>query len=155
MSWSQKLIQLKPKKRGFHLITNELLSSIQSDISKYTIGLCHFFLQHTSASLTINENADSDVRIDMETIVNRIVPESEDYKHDAEGSDDMPGHTKSSLLGCEVTVPITNGKLNLGKWQGVYLGEHRNHGGTRQILVTIQGQLNPGAKTDESKNESE
>jgi secondary thiamine-phosphate synthase enzyme len=146
--WRQRLVQLSAKKRGFHLITNELLHSIQSDISDISIGLVHFFLQHTSASLTINENADPDVRADMEDIINCIVPEKNSYRHLDEGADDITAHMKSSLLSCSVTVPISNGRLRLGQWQGIYLGEHRNEGGKRSIVITVQGQ----SKSKESKD---
>jgi secondary thiamine-phosphate synthase enzyme len=126
---------LKAYQRGFHLITNEILSNINSLPEK---GLAHIFIKHTSAGLTINENADPSVRVDFEQYFNRYVPENEPYYiHTLEGSDDMPAHLKASLMGQSVSVPITNGKLNLGTWQGIYLGEFRNHGGNRDIVVTI------------------
>jgi secondary thiamine-phosphate synthase enzyme len=139
MSWVQKTIRLAPKKRGFHLITAEVMKEVP-ELSDFTVGLAHIFIQHTSASLSINENADPTVRTDMETIFNRIVPESSSYVHSDEGPDDMPGHAKAALLGCSVTVPITRGTLNLGTWQGLYLCEHRNSGGARTLVVTLQGQ---------------
>jgi secondary thiamine-phosphate synthase enzyme len=136
----QKTITVAAKKRGFHLITNEIVKAIgnQSGIHQ---GICHVFIKHTSASLTINENADSTVRRDFETYFNKAVPEGEpDFMHDTEGPDDMPAHIKSSLLGSSVTIPVTNGNLNLGIWQGIYLCEHRNQGGERELVVTIWGE---------------
>jgi len=137
----QKEITLKSKPRGFHLITNEILSQIP-ELKEIKAGLAHIFIQHTSASLTINENADPSVRSDMETYFNRAVPESDakHYEHTLEGTDDMTSHIKASILGSSVTVPITNGRLNLGTWQGIYLCEHRNYGGARNIVVTIMGE---------------
>ena len=133
----QKEIRLKPKSRGFHLITNEIISQVP-EIKEITAGIVHIFIKHTSASLTINENADPTVRLDMETYFNRIVPESASYfQHTLEGKDDMTSHIKSSILGNSVTVPVSNGDLNFGTWQGIYLCEHRNHGGSREIVVTI------------------
>ena len=133
----QKEIRLKPKSRGFHLITNEIISQVP-EIKEITAGIVHIFIKHTSASLTINENADPTVRSDMETYFNRIVPESASYfQHTLEGKDDMTSHIKSSILGNSVTVPVSNGDLNFGTWQGIYLCEHRNHGGSREIVVTI------------------
>ena len=138
--WSQKQITLNAKKRGFHLITSEIEDAV-TEISKYQVGLVHILLQHTSAALTLNENADPSVREDFERFFNRLAPENEHYyTHTYEGPDDMPAHLKSSLLGCELTLPITNGRLNLGTWQGVYLCEPRDRAGSRTILVTIQGE---------------
>ncbi|MCE2593440.1 secondary thiamine-phosphate synthase enzyme YjbQ [Motilimonas cestriensis] len=138
--WIQKEIVLSPKKRGFHLITDEVLQLLP-EISEVSIGLAHIFIQHTSAGLTINENTDSTVRQDFEQFFNRTVPEDEPYyKHIYEGSDDLPSHIKSSLLGHSVSVPVTNGHFNMGIWQGLYLCEHRNCGGARTLLVTLQGQ---------------
>lgn len=138
--WIQKEIRLQQKKRGFHLVTNEILNLIP-EIRKISVGLLHVFIQHTSASLTLNENADPDVRVDMESHFNKIAPENAPYYiHTTEGSDDMPAHIKASLLGSSVTIPITNGRLNLGTWQGIYLCEHRNYGGARNIVVTINGE---------------
>lgn len=136
----QKEITLKAKPRGFHLITNEILAQIP-EMKEIKAGLAHIFIQHTSASLTINENADPSVRSDMETYFNRAVPESDarHYEHTLEGTDDMTSHIKTSILGSSVTVPITNGRLNLGTWQGIYLCEHRNYGGARNIVVTLMG----------------
>ena len=137
----QKEITLKPRPRGFHLITGEILQQIP-ELKKIETGIAHIFIQHTSASLTINENADPSVRSDMETYFNRAVPESDMkyYDHTLEGTDDMTSHIKSSILGSSVTVPITDGEFNLGTWQGIYLCEHRNHGGARRIVVTIYGE---------------
>ena len=140
MSWFQKEIILNSKERGFHLITNEITSNIE-EISNYKIGILHIYIMHTSASLTINENADSSVRADMESHFNKYVPENAPYyKHTYEGSDDMPAHIKSSIIGNSITVPITNGTLNLGTWQGLYLCEHRNLCKKRRLTVTINGE---------------
>lgn len=138
--WFQKNIVLNERPRGFHLITQALIQELP-ELRQYKIGIAHFFIQHTSVSLTINENADPTVRSDFESFFNQSVKEDEDYYlHTYEGSDDMPAHIKSSLLGQSVTVPISQGELNLGIWQGIYLGEHRNHGGSRRIIVTLQGE---------------
>ncbi|CRL63281.1 secondary thiamine-phosphate synthase enzyme YjbQ [Proteus vulgaris] len=138
--WLQKNIVLNAKPRGFHLITQTLIQELP-ELRQYKIGIAHFFIQHTSASLTINENADPTVRSDFESFFNQSVKENEDYYlHTYEGSDDMPAHIKSSLLGQSVTIPISQGELNLGTWQGIYLGEHRERGGRRRIIVTLQGE---------------
>ena len=138
--WIQKNIVLNARPRGFHLITQALIQELP-ELRQYKIGIAHFFIQHTSASLTINENADPTVRSDFESFFNEKVKEGESYYlHTYEGSDDMPAHIKSSLLGQSVTIPITQGELNMGIWQGIYLGEHRNHGGRRTIVVTLQGE---------------
>ncbi|CAO3648952.1 unnamed protein product [Cunninghamella blakesleeana] len=139
MSWFQKEIRLKSQSRGCHLIHNEVISQVP-EIKNIKVGMANFFLQHTSASLMINENCDPDVRTDMEMGLNKIVPESFPYIHVDEGSDDMPSHLKSGLIGVSLNIPITNGKLNLGTWQGIYLCEHRNYGGSRKMVITIQGQ---------------
>ena len=137
--WIQKEISLNPRPRGFHLITNEILQNIQ-EIGDISIGTMEIFIKHTSASLTINEDADPTVRDDFESHFNQIVPENAPYyKHTIEGPDDMPAHLKSSILGSSVTIPITNGALNLGTWQGIYLCEHRNHGGSRNVVLTLTG----------------
>ncbi|NJB82209.1 secondary thiamine-phosphate synthase enzyme YjbQ [Wenyingzhuangia aestuarii] len=139
MNFFQKEIQLPARKRGYHLITDEVLQTIP-EIAKIKIGQLQVFIKHTSASLTINENADPTVRLDFETHINKMVPEDMPYyKHDYEGSDDMPAHIKASMLGSSITNPITNGKLNLGIWQGIYLGEHRNYGGARKVVITAFG----------------
>lgn len=138
--WIQKEITLRSRKRGFHLITDEILSNIP-EIHHIKIGLVHILLKHTSASLTLNENADPDVRTDMKNYFDELVPENKKYfEHTSEGADDMPAHIKSSLLGNSITIPITNGKLNIGMWQGVYLCEHRNFGASRKVCVTINGE---------------
>jgi secondary thiamine-phosphate synthase enzyme len=139
MNYIQKEIQLKPKKRGFHLITDEIISQF-SDLKNVKNGLLHVFIKHTSAGLTINENADSTVRGDFERHINEMVPENRDYyRHTLEGPDDMPAHIKASLFGASVQTPITDGKLNLGTWQGIYLCEHRNSGGARKLVLTAMG----------------
>ncbi|MAT56741.1 MAG: secondary thiamine-phosphate synthase enzyme YjbQ [Melioribacteraceae bacterium] len=138
--YHQKVITLKPRPRGFHIITQEILNEL-SEIKEVKSGLLNLFIQHTSASLTINENVSSDVRRDMERHFNQMVPENASYyEHTLEGSDDMPAHIKSSLLGPSLTIPVTNGKLNLGTWQGIYLCEHRDNGGPRRMVITIMGE---------------
>jgi secondary thiamine-phosphate synthase enzyme len=140
MSWYQKEISLKARPRGFHLITGEILESF-FEIKNIKTGILHVFIQHTSASLTINENADPAVRTDMESHFNVLVPEDAPYyEHTLEGPDDMTSHIKAAILGSSVSVPITNGRLNLGTWQGIYLCEHRNHGGRRKLVVTASGE---------------
>ncbi len=140
MKFFQKEISLNPQKRGFHLITSEILAQISTEIQSINIGQLQVFIKHTSASLTINENADPTVRIDFESYINTFVPENEPYyKHTYEGADDMPAHIKSSIFGASVTIPITNGKLNLGIWQGIYLCEHRDYGGNRSAVITAFG----------------
>ena len=135
----QKKIILKPVQRGIHLITSQIESNFL-EIKNIQKGTLHIFLQHTSASITINENADPTVRDDMQNYFNKVVPENEPYfKHTYEGSDYMPAHIKSSILGCELTIPITTGKINLGTWQGIYLCEHRNNGGGRALILTAIG----------------
>ncbi|XP_041017674.1 UPF0047 protein YjbQ-like [Juglans microcarpa x Juglans regia] len=139
--WAQKTITLPPQKRGCHLITPKIKKEIAQDLLEFKCGLAHLFLQHTSASLTINENYDSDVRDDTETFLNRIVPEgrSAPWRHTIEGPDDMPAHIKSSMFGCTLTVPITNGQLNMGTWQGIWLCEHRDNATPRKVVVTLNG----------------
>jgi secondary thiamine-phosphate synthase enzyme len=138
--WIQKELQLKAYPRGFHLVTAEVLSQLP-EMAKIRVGLLHLFIKHTSASLTINENADPSVRTDFESFFNRVVPEDEPYyRHTDEGSDDMPAHLKSSLLGSSLTLPVNNGRLNVGIWQGIYLCEHRNHGGRRSLVATLSGE---------------
>lgn len=135
----QQPLLLRPYPRGFHLITGEVEACL-APIAHWKAGLCQVFIQHTSASLTINENADPTVRIDFETYMNKAVPENDpNYVHDYEGPDDMPAHLKASLMGASVLVPIRNGRLALGTWQGIYLCEHRNRGGSRRLLVTAWG----------------
>ena len=138
--WLQKSITLKARPRGFHLITSELPGYLP-ELQSPNIGLAHFFIQHTSASLTLNENADPDVRRDFESHLRVLAPDgAAHYVHRLEGPDDMPAHIKSSLLGSSVSVPIANGRLQLGIWQGIYLGEHRNQGGSRTVIVTLNGE---------------
>jgi secondary thiamine-phosphate synthase enzyme len=138
--WIQKEIQLKARSRGFHLITEELLYALP-ELRNFKIGMMNVFIMHTSASLTLNENADPTVRQDFESYFNRAVPEDEAYyRHQDEGSDDLPAHIKSSLLGNSLNIPVTDGRPKLGTWQGIYLCEHRNHGGSRRIIVTVQGE---------------
>lgn len=138
--WVQREFAFKQRSRGFHLVTREVLEQI-SEVKQFQVGLLHLFLQHTSASLSINENADPDVRIDMETYMNTIVPERGlPLTHTVEGPDDMPAHVKSSLLGPALSIPIRGGSLALGTWQGIYLCEHRNRGGERRVVATLYGQ---------------
>jgi len=140
MNIYQQIISLPEKPRGFHLITREVLRALP-EIGSIRTGMCQVFIQHTSASLTINENADPTVRDDFEMFFNKTVQENDpDYRHDYEGSDDMPAHLKAALLGSSVLIPIHNGQLALGTWQGIYLCEHRNHGGSRSIVITAWGQ---------------
>jgi secondary thiamine-phosphate synthase enzyme len=135
----QQSIQLRQRKRGFHLITNEVVHALPQ-ISELQTGMCQVFIQHTSASLTINENADPTVRLDFEMYFNKTVPENDpDYRHDDEGPDDMPAHLKAAMLGSSVTIPITNGRLALGTWQGIYLCEHRDYGEARRLVITAWG----------------
>lgn len=136
--WKQVEFELQSRRRGFHLITGEILRNLPP---LPEVGLLHLFIKHTSAGLSINENADPDVRMDMESIFNHLVKEREPYyQHTLEGNDDMPAHAKSSIIGTSVTIPITNGKLNLGTWQGIYLCEFRNYGGNRRMVATISGE---------------
>jgi secondary thiamine-phosphate synthase enzyme len=138
--WSQKEIKLKQRARGFYLITEEVLSLLP-ELQAIKIGMMNVFIKHTSASLTLNENADSTVLSDFESYFNKAVPEGEPYyQHTDEGSDDMPAHLKASLLGGSLNIPIANGRLNLGVWEGVYLCEHRNYAASRHIVVTLQGE---------------
>lgn len=140
MQIEQQTITLAARRRGFHLITDDVIRALPA-IGKMRKGLCQVFIQHTSASLTINENADPTVRRDFEMYFNKAVPENDpDYRHDAEGPDDMPAHLKASLLGASVLIPIRNGELALGMWQGIYLCEHRNHGGQRHLIITCWGE---------------
>lgn len=140
MQIHQQHIQLKQRKRGFHIITSEIVYAMPH-IVNIKMGMCQVFIQHTSASLSINENADPTVRKDFEMFFNKTVPENDpDYLHDDEGPDDMPAHLKAALLGCSVMIPISNGKLALGMWQGIYLCEHRNYGGNRNLMVTVWGE---------------
>lgn len=138
--WFQKELRLKTRSRGFHLVTDEILSQLPV-LSSVEVGVLNIFIKHTSASLTINENADPTVRADFESYFSRAVPEDEPYyQHTLEGSDDLPAHLKASIMGTSLSVPITRGELNLGTWQGIYLCEHRNHGGARTVVLTVQGE---------------
>ena len=139
MYWTQCTITLPPCPRGFHLVTRHVLDAVP-EIKKIDIGQLHLFLQHTSASLTLNENASPEVPEDLESSINAIVPERFPYAHALEGPDDMPAHIKSSLLGPSRTIPVRNGRLALGTWQGIYLCEHRNRGGRRKVIATLMGQ---------------
>lgn len=140
MAWFQSVVHLRPRARGFHLVTDELLAGMP-DLHRLHVGLAHLFIQHTSASLTINENADPTVRTDVERWTREIIPDGARYfAHDTEGDDDMPAHVKASLFGSGVTIPVRAGELALGTWQGVYLGEHRDHGGSRSVVVTLMGE---------------
>ena len=143
MRWYQRKLVLPAKRRGFHLITRDILSQFP-EMAEIQIGFLQVFLQHTSASISLNENADPDVRVDMETAVNHICPEDLPFVHTCEGNDDMPAHVKSSMFGCHLMLPINEGELALGTWQGVYLCEHRNRGGPRSIVLTMFGQASGG-----------
>ena len=137
--WEQKEITIKNKNRGFHLITNEIIQNIP-ELKKFSIGLIHIFIKHTSASLTLNENTDQSVRSDLESHFNHMVPERQKYySHESEGDDDMPAHIKSSLLGNSLIIPINKGTISLGTWQGIYLCEHRNQSKRRKLIITIYG----------------
>ena len=138
--WLQREIRLRPRERGFHLVTDEVLSAVP-EVSDVRVGLLHAFIAHTSASLTINENASPDVRRDLAAHLDEAVPEDAAYwRHVSEGPDDMPAHVKSSMMGAGVLVPVRSGRPALGTWQGIYLGEHRDHGGARTVVVTVWGE---------------
>jgi secondary thiamine-phosphate synthase enzyme len=138
--WVQREIRLRPRPRGFHLVTREVLEGIP-EVGDVDVGLLHLFIRHTSAALTLNENASPDVRHDFEAYFNESVPEAADYwTHTVEGPDDMPAHIKASLLGPALSLPVAGGRLALGTWQGIYLCEHRNHGGPRSLLATLSGE---------------
>lgn len=140
MTWMQRHITLQPQRRGFHLVTREVVEQLP-ELRQFRVGLMHVFIQHTSASLSLNENADPDVRHDFEAHFNAMVPENQPYyNHTIEGPDDMPAHIKASLLGSGVLVPVADGRLSLGTWQGLYLCEHRNSGGPRRLVVTLFGE---------------
>lgn len=140
MPWLQRVIQLPPQRRGFHLISRNILEALP-ELRQFNIGLLTVFIQHTSASLSINENADPDVPADLESAFNSIAPEDFPYSHTCEGPDDMPAHVKASLLGSSVTVPISSGRLCLGTWQGIYLCEHRDRASGRRLVLTVQGEV--------------
>ena len=140
MPFHQVELRLRPRPRGLHLVTDEILGHLPQ-VKDLRVGMLNLFIQHTSASLSINENADPDVRADMERWLDRTIPEKAPYyQHTAEGDDDMPAHLKTAVLGTDVTIPIRNGRLALGTWQGVYLGEHRDAGGARHIVATLWGE---------------
>lgn len=139
MPWLQKEIRLAPRRRGFHLITPEIEAALP-ELDAIAIGLLHIFIQHTSASVSINENADPDVPRDLEMAFDRIAPEDFPYVHTMEGADDMPAHVKASMIGSSVTVPIKQGRPCLGTWQGIYLCEHRDQGGPRRLVLTLHGE---------------
>lgn len=139
--WQQKVIRLRAKPQGFHLVTDEVLNALP-ELSRYRVGLLHLWLRHTSASLTVNENADPAVRRDFQRFFDRLVPEeARNYEHRDEGPDDLPAHFKSSLLSVQLLLPVSDGRLALGTWQGIYLGEHRRHAGERSIVATLQGEI--------------
>jgi secondary thiamine-phosphate synthase enzyme len=139
MAWHQREIRLRPRPRGVHLVTDEIVGALP-ELRSLQIGLAHLFIRHTSASLTLNENASPDVRRDFETWFNVAVPEDFAWTHTLEGADDMPAHVKAALMGSSLTLPITGGRLALGTWQGIYLCEHRDRGGSRSLLVTLSGE---------------
>jgi secondary thiamine-phosphate synthase enzyme len=139
MAWIQRQISLAPRSRGCHLVTRDVEQALP-EIAEIETGLLHVFIQHTSASLTINENADRDVRTDMESSLNHLAPENFPYVHTLEGPDDMPAHVKASLMGSSVSIPVGQGRLLLGTWQGIYLCEHRNQGGRRSLVLTLSGE---------------
>lgn len=138
MIWTQHELRLPPRPRGFHLITSNIEAAVP-ELTQVRIGLLHCFLQHTSASLTINENADADVRFDFETAMNHVVPDDLAYVHTLEGPDDMPAHVKASMMGASVMIPVRDGRLRMGTWQGIYLCEHRDHASSRHLVLTLQG----------------
>lgn len=137
--WFQQTLTLRARPRGFHLVTEEILENIEG-LSRVSVGLLHLLLQHTSASLTLNENCDASVRRDMERHFLQAAPDDAAYEHDYEGPDDMPSHIKSSMLGVSLLLPVQRGRVQLGTWQGIWLGEHRIHGGSRKIVATLQGE---------------
>lgn len=137
--WLQKEISLRARSRGFHLVTDEIVRQLP-ELSSVRIGMLHLFIKHTSASLSINENADPDVRMDMDSHFDQFVPENASYyRHTLEGADDMPAHIKTVTIGCSLMIPVAQGRLALGTWQGIYLGEHRDHGGLRTLVLTLNG----------------
>jgi secondary thiamine-phosphate synthase enzyme len=137
--WAQREIELEPRPRGFHLVTREVVDALP-ELGDVRVGLLHLHILHTSASLTLNENASPDVRRDFETWVNHAVPEDFPWSHTLEGADDMPAHVKASLMGPSLTLPVARGRLALGTWQGIYLCEHRDRGGARSLIATLQGE---------------
>ena len=139
MPWIQRTIELNERARGFHLVTREVVAALP-EVAQFDVGLLHVFIQHTSASLSINENADPDVPADLEASFASIAPENFPYRHTCEGPDDMPAHVKASLLGSSLTIPVHRGALTLGTWQGIYLCEHRDNGGPRRVMFTAFGE---------------
>jgi secondary thiamine-phosphate synthase enzyme len=139
MKWFQKKISLGARPRGCHLVTRDVVDQLP-ELAQFRVGILHVFIQHTSASITINENADDDVRRDLESSLNSLAPEDFPYVHTIEGPDDMPAHVKASLIGSSVTIPVANGKLMLGTWQGIYLCEHRNRASSRSLVLTVWGE---------------
>ena len=137
--WSQREIRLPAYRRGCHIVTQHVRDGMP-EIADVQVGLLHVFIMHTSASLSINENADPDVPLDMETALSIIVPENMPFRHTCEGPDDMPAHAKAAMMGSSLTIPVSSGRLCLGTWQGIYLCEHRNHGGSRRLVLTLQGE---------------
>jgi secondary thiamine-phosphate synthase enzyme len=149
MYWHQSTIRLRARPRGFHLVTREILAALP-ELAHVKVGMLQLFIQHTSASLALNENADPDVRADLERWLNRTVPENAPYfEHTTEGSDDMPAHVKSVVIGPAVTIPVCDGELLLGTWQGIYLGEHRDQGGSRSVVATVWGDGGHGDEHDD------
>jgi secondary thiamine-phosphate synthase enzyme len=144
MTWIQRTIQLTSRPQGFHLITREILAALP-ELAQFDVGLLHVFIQHTSASVTVNENADPDVPADLESSFSHIAPEHFPYRHTVEGPDDMPAHVKAALIGSSVTVPVAKGSLCLGTWQGIYLCEHRRNGGRRRLVLTLWGEAESGS----------
>mgnify|MGYP002725746749 CR=1 FL=1 len=142
MAWIQRVVTVAAVRRGLHLITGDVVGALP-ELGSFQVGLLNLFIQHTSASLTLNENADPDVRVDLESWLTAVAPESFDFQHTLEGADDMPAHVKASLLGNSLSVPIRSGRLALGTWQGIYLCEHRNVGSPRKLILTIQGERAP------------
>jgi len=145
-AWDQRTIRLPSKPRGCHVMTREIAKQVP-EIQNFEVGMANFFLLHTSASLTINENASPDVPLDLNDALDKLAPEGNHYRHLDEGYDDMPAHVKSSLMGASLDIPISHGRLALGTWQGIYLNEHRNHGGARSVVVTIQGRPRSDGKS--------
>lgn len=148
-AWFQKRIHLRPQHRGVHLVTEEILRQIP-ELGHFSVGFFHIQILHTSASLSLNENWDPDVREDMEMMLNKIVPEGLPYRHSCEGPDDMPAHVKACFLGSSLNIPISDGRLNLGTWQGIWLCEHRNHAGSRKVVLTLTGCLSDSSQTPNS-----
>jgi secondary thiamine-phosphate synthase enzyme len=138
MAWLQRTIQLSAYPQGFHLITREIKAALP-ELARFQVGLVHVFIQHTSASVTLNENADADVPADLDSSFAHLAPEDFRYRHTIEGPDDMPAHVKAAMIGSSVTIPVAQGSLSLGTWQGIYLCEHRRHGGRRKLVLTLWG----------------